>query len=495
MKLRILAMLLLSSALIFTACNDDDNGDSPSFQAPTVSGPASIPQVETGAADQTIDFTVSVDPNLTATYAATGAGVTIDNPSGDVTGGTITITYDVGATPGAGAVNVTVTDSEGQTDNATAAISIIGEETEVLVASNITGDATWTSDKVYILGGRIAVEDGATLTIEPGTIIKGEAGTGANASALLIAQGGTLIADGSATAPIIFTSIADEIMPEDVAAGNFVSPNLDPDANGFWGGLLVLGRAPISAPNDEEVAQIEGIPTTDVNGRYGGTDPGDNSGTIRYVSVRHGGSNIGEGNEINGISFGGVGDGTTVNWVEVVGNQDDGIEWFGGTVDVDNALVWNAGDDAIDTDQAWEGTLDNFVVITPNDRSFELDGPEGSAPGGHTIRNGSVVASDLDNDNISGDLINMDDNSDVALENIFITGIRLDPPQQINRTEAPDGMISFTNVILNVPAGDLDNHIDGTNPGGISAGDDPQADLAGFGWSWTSQSPLWSEIQ
>jgi hypothetical protein len=489
-------MLLLSAALFFTACNDDDNGDSPSFQALVVSAPSSIPQVETGDTDQSIDFTVSVDPNLTATYAATGAGVTIDNPSGDVTGGTITITYDVGNTPGAGAITVTVTDSEGQTDNATAAISIIGEETEVLVASNITGDATWTPDKVYILGGRIAVEDGATLTIEPGTIIKGEAGTGANASALLIVRGGTLIADGSADAPIIFTSIADEIMPEDVAGGNFISPNLDPDANGFWGGLLVLGRAPISAPNDDVEAQIEGIPTTDVNGRYGGTDPGDNSGTIRYVSVRHGGSNIGEGNEINGISFGGVGNGTTVSWVEVVGNQDDGIEWFGGTVDVDNALVWNAGDDAIDTDQAWGGTLDNFVVITPNDRSFELDGPEGTPNGNfHTIRNGSVVASDLANENFSGDLINMDANSEVDLENIFITGIRLDPAQQINRTEAPDGSITFDNVILDVPAGDLDNHIDGTNPGGISAGQSPQADLSGFGWSWTSQSSLWSEIQ
>ena len=200
------------------------------------------------------------------------------------------------------------------------------------VSANITSDTTWTNDVVWVLGGRIAVEDGATLTIQEGTVIKGEAGTGPNATALLIARGGTLNANGTAARPIIFTSVADEITPADVAAGEFESPNLDPDFNGLWGGLLVLGRATISAPNDATEVQIEGIPTSDPNGLYGGTVDNDNSGTITYISIRHGGSNIGEGNEINGLTLGGVGTGTTINHVEVVANQDDGIEWFGGTV-------------------------------------------------------------------------------------------------------------------------------------------------------------------
>jgi hypothetical protein len=121
-------------------------------------------------------------------------------------------------------------------------------EDEFVITNNITENTTWTKDKIYVLGGRITVVNGATLTIEAGTVIKGQAGTGANATALLIARGGKLIAEGTASAPIIFTSIADEITPEDVAAGNFASPNLDPDINGLWGGLLVLAKLPSPLP-------------------------------------------------------------------------------------------------------------------------------------------------------------------------------------------------------------------------------------------------------
>lgn len=103
-----------------------------------------------------------------------------------------------------------------------------------LVSSNITKNTTWDSDTIYQLGGRITVVDGVTLTIEPGTIIKGEAGTGANATALLIARGGNIVAQGTPSLPIIFTSVADEISQSDIAAGNFQSPNLDPTVNGLW---------------------------------------------------------------------------------------------------------------------------------------------------------------------------------------------------------------------------------------------------------------------
>ncbi|MFM7729048.1 MAG: hypothetical protein ACKO7B_20290, partial [Flavobacteriales bacterium] len=221
----------------------------------------------------------------------------------------------------------------------------------VVVTSNISANTTWEAGTIYQLAGRITVTNGATLTIEAGTIIKGEAGTGANATALLIARGGKLNANGTATSPIIFTSVADEIDYADMAAGNFGSPNLESTVNGLWGGVIILGKAPISASNDvgdvSEV-QIEGIPTSDPNGLYGGNVANDNSGTIRYISIRHGGANIGSGNEINGLTLGGVGNGTTIENVEIVGNQDDGIEWFGGTVNVSNAVVWNCGDDGID---------------------------------------------------------------------------------------------------------------------------------------------------
>lgn len=292
-----------------------------------------------------------------------------------------------------------------------------------VVTNNISENTTWTSENVYELAGRITVLDGATLTIEPGTIIKGQAGTDANATALLVARGGTLMAEGTASAPIIFTSVADEITPEDIEAGNFASPNLDPDINGLWGGVIVLGKARISAQNENDQdateVQIEGIPTSDTNGLYGGSTDDDNSGVIRYVSIRHGGSNIGAGNEINGLTLGGVGSATTVEYVEVVANQDDGIEWFGGTVDVSKVVVWNPGDDGLDTDQAWNGTCSDFIVVTPQGSLFELDGPEGSyINGNHTFDNGIAYAGEL-----GEELIDFDGSTNVDMSNIYFFGV------------------------------------------------------------------------
>lgn len=374
-------------------------------------------------------------------------------------------------------------------DNGT---TIVDPVDSYYITENISGDVTWNNDDEYILGGRITVLDGATLTIEAGAVIKGELGTGANATALLVARGGKIYAEGTATAPIIFTTAGDEITVEDVAAGNFASPNLEPTVNGLWGGVLILGKAPISASNDnnEDVSevQIEGIPTSDPNGLYGGTDAADNSGILRYVSIRHGGANIGQGNEINGLTLGGVGSGTVVDHIEVVGNQDDGIEWFGGTVNTSNVVIWNAGDDALDTDQAWAGTLDNFVVITPSDNIFELDGPEGSMVAGHIIKNGSVKASN--SDVTSDDLINSDDNSDVDLENIYFTDIIGN--QQINRVSFTAGDVTFTNIILNVEADSLSNYVNGPVPAGVTAGTSSQANTSVLDWTWAGKAGMLS---
>lgn len=359
-----------------------------------------------------------------------------------------------------------------------------------IITENITSNTTWTKDKVYQLAGRITVVEGTTLTIEAGTIIKGEAGTGPNATALLVARGGMLMAEGTADAPIIFTSVADEITPAQVATGDFKSPNLDPDINGLWGGVLILGKAKVSASNDAgdvTEVQIEGIPTSDPNGLYGGNNDTDNSGVIKYISIRHGGANIGSGNEINGLTLGGVGSATVIENVEIVANQDDGIEWFGGTVSIKNAVVWNTGDDAIDADQSWAGTLDNFVVVAPGDHNFELDGPEGTYAAGYTIKNGYIIANTEDRK--SGDLINTDDNTIVSLENLYITSIR--EGQIINRVEHNVGEVNFTNIILDVPTENLADYVkDGNIPAGVSAGSDMPSgiDLSVFDWTWAKQA-------
>ena len=372
----------------------------------------------------------------------------------------------------------------GDDDAATTDDSSPVDESEVIVSDNITENQTWESDKVYILAGRITVVDGVTLTIEPGTIIKGEFGAGSNATALLIARGGKLMAEGTADAPIIFTTVADEIMPSDVAAGNFASPNVDPDVAAQWGGLIVLGKARISASGEE--VQIEGIPTSDANGLYGGTDDEDNSGVLKYISIRHGGTDIGAGNEINGLSLGAVGSGTVIENIEIVSNEDDGIEWFGGTVSVKNVVVWNCNDDGIDTDQSWSGTLDNFVVIAAKGHAFELDGPEGTYEAGHVIRNGTVFASA--EGRVTVDLINVDENSIVDLKNLFFTGIQ--EGQTINRVNAAG--VTFEAIELNVDAADLATYVNGDVPAGVTAASTPStgvgADTSVFGWTWASQA-------
>lgn len=357
-------------------------------------------------------------------------------------------------------------------------------KTNKVITSNITSNTTWYADTVYQLGGRITVTSGATLTIQPGTVIKGEAGTGSNATALLVARGGKLMAEGTASLPIIFTSVADEITPEMVAAGNFASPNLDPTVNGLWGGLIVLGNAKISpkpgTAGELLEVQIEGIPTSDANGLYGGNDDADNSGMIKYVSVRHGGTNIGSGNEINGITFGGVGSGTVVENIEIVANQDDGVEWFGGTVNAKNVVVWNAGDDGLDTDQSWGGTCDNFAVITAAGHVFELDGPEGAYSAGHIFKNGNVVASN--SDVASQDLINTDANSIVDMMDIYFTDVVAG--QKINRVTAAG--VTYTGIVINVPADSLANHVNGAVPAGVTAGTTGKANISVFGWTWAN---------
>ena len=149
----------------------------------------------------------------------------------------------------------------------------------------ITEDLTLTNDKIWTLTGRVSVTNGTTLTIEPGTIIKATAGTGANATALLIARGGKINAVGTASNPIIFTSTGD-----DIQYGQTHGSVLAENVSGLWGGILICGYAPISAPGNIQSMQIEGIPASDGNGLYGGTDDNDNSGILQYVSIRHGGA-------------------------------------------------------------------------------------------------------------------------------------------------------------------------------------------------------------
>ena len=375
--------LLTAFTLVFTSCTEEepDNGV-------TISGIPATATIDAGGKLGPVTGSAEgLDGLVSLSITKDGAALS----TLPLTGTTATFPFEYTAVAADAGKNLvfefTVTDADGDVAKATHVLTVGAEPTTIRVTSNITANTTWVTGKTYILGARIFVVAPAKLTIQKGVIVKGEAGTGANATALVIARGAQIDAQGTATEPIIFTSVADEIAP-----GQIAGTNLEPTVEGLWGGLIVLGRAKCSFAGDVTELAIEGIPATDTNGLYGGTNDADNSGIIKYISIRHGGSLIGASNEINGLTLGGVGSGTVIENVEVVANQDDGIEWFGGTVSVKNALIWNSGDDAVDTDQSWAGTLDNFIVISGvnTDHALEIDGPEGTYNAAHTVKNGSI---------------------------------------------------------------------------------------------------------
>ncbi len=216
-----------------------------------------------------------------------------------------------------------------------------------------TGTVTWTKDNEYLLEGFVFVNDGQTLTIEPGSVIRFKPGKGENASALIVSRGGKIYAEGSSAEPIIFTSESDDL-----------NGSVDDGETGLWGGLIVLGNAPINIAGGE--ASIEGIPLAEPRGVYGGLTENDNSGILKYISIRHGGTNIGDGNEINGLTLGGVGNETQIDYVEVISNEDDGVEIFGGTVNLKHIVVSGCGDDAFDYDLGWTGNGQFWLGLQSN---------------------------------------------------------------------------------------------------------------------------------
>ena len=238
-----------------------------------------------------------------------------------------------------------------------------------------------TANNIYLLDGFVFVEQGSILNIEAGTVIKGKEvpTTGDNASALIISQGGKISAVGTAADPIIFTAEADDLNdPNDLTL----------DDRGLWGGVILLGRASVNTTSG--TGQIEGIPSNEPRGLYGGgstPDDDDDSGTLIYVSIRHCGAEIGAGNEINGLTMGGVGRGTTIEYVEVFANVDDSFEWFGGTVNTRYLVSSFNGDDGFDYDEGYTGNnqfwFHIFEQTVGGGRMGEHDGgtePEDGTP-------------------------------------------------------------------------------------------------------------------
>lgn len=212
------------------------------------------------------------------------------------------------------------------------------EATNATVSGEITSNTTWTKDKVYLLNGWVYVRSGATLTIEAGTLIRGDKTTKA---ALIVEKGAKLIANGTAAEPIVFTS-------------NQAVGNREP---GDWGGVILCGNAKINVTGGS--ATIEG----GVGSTYGGTNDADNSGSIKYVRIEFPGYPFEANKEINGLTFGGVGSATTVDYVQVSYSGDDSFEWFGGTVNAKHLIAFGGTDDDFDTDFGFSGKLQFGVSL------------------------------------------------------------------------------------------------------------------------------------
>jgi hypothetical protein len=280
----------------------------------------------------------------------------------------------------------------------------------------LSPNTTLTCNNLYVLDTRVYVNDGQDLFVEPGTVVKANSNPGA-AHAIIVARGGQIWANGNEACPIIMTAAADPL------DGSYSVQN-----RGQWGSLILLGRAYTNKrTNDNDptatatngVGTIEGLAAGDDRHLYGmpiGQEMNeDNSGVLRYVSLRHGGQIIGANNEINGLTMGGVGRGTTIDHVEVVSNLDDAFEWFGGTVNCKNLVAYHCDDDYIDYDQGYNGKIQFFYGVQGPDNSggannqgdngFECDGDDAStniANGGissnPTIYNATIIARNLNDE-------------------------------------------------------------------------------------------------
>ncbi len=219
----------------------------------------------------------------------------------------------------------------------------------VTISTNITSNTTWTSNNVYLLSGQIYVKNNATLTIEPGTIIMGNKAV--NGSGLFITKGSKIMAEGTSTSPIVFTS------------------NQAPGARGAgdWGGLIILGKAANNQVNG--VANIEGLAPTSDTEFGGGTTPdnNDNSGKLSYVRVEFPGYAYQTDKEINGITLGSVGDATEIHHVQVSFCNDDAFEWFGGTVNAKHLVSYRNLDDDFDTDYGFSGQIQFGLIVRDPD--------------------------------------------------------------------------------------------------------------------------------
>ena len=307
--------------------------------------------------------------------------------------------------------------------------TLIDDGKIILLQGKLTEDTTLTSEYDYLLRGAVFVKDGVTLTIEPGVTIYGEQ---AQNGTLIVNQGGKIMAEGTPDAPIVMTSDA------------FIGFR----GRGQWGGLIINGRA----PTNQGVTYGEGD-----TGTFGGTDPNDSSGVLRYVRIEYAGIEFSPDNELNGIALQGVGSGTIIEYVQVHMNQDDGIEVYGGTVNLKYVLITGARDDSFDWTDGWTGKGQFWVAQQYGDdadNGFENDNSsknnEATPRSAPTIYNVTLVGDPTEGEKSDNGML-IREGAAGMYANFIVTGFKkvgLDINTASTHKQADDGNLVVKNSIF-----------------------------------------------
>jgi hypothetical protein len=236
------------------------------------------------------------------------------------------------------------------------------------LSGRISADRTLKTGNTYLLKGVVYVVEGAKLTIEPGVTIRGEK---SSRGALVVTRGTQIIAEGTADKPIVFTN------------------ETGTPQSGFWGGLVILGRAKTnnSFNGVAGVGEIEGgVNNAEGLGLYGGADDEDNSGVLKYVRIEYAGYAFLPDKELNGLTLGGVGRGTVIDYVQVSHANDDSFEWFGGSVNAKHLIAYKGLDDDFDADNGFSGKVqfaigfrDSTIADISSSNGFEMDNDAGGS--------------------------------------------------------------------------------------------------------------------
>lgn len=320
------AGLIILAMLIISSCAKDD------IMVTALALDKSDATVQVGSTDQLSTFITPADASDQSISWRSSNQAVATVTEGLVTGVAI------------GNAIITAISQSDTTVQATASVTVTPATGQVItVSGDITSDTKWYATAKYMLSGFVYVKNNATLTIEPGTIIKGVSGTKA---ALIIERGSKIMAQGKAASPIVFTS--------DKPKGQ--------RSYGDWGGLVICGNAPT---NKHDAGAGTGVAEGGIGSQYGGNNAADNSGVLQYVRIEFPGIGLTAtaNSEVNGLTLYSVGSGTTIDHVQVSFSGDDSYEWFGGTVNAKHLVAFRGWDDDFDTDNGFSGKVQFFVSL------------------------------------------------------------------------------------------------------------------------------------